>query len=77
MPNFAPRWTLLVLALSLLNGCATGNSNLACVCPPVKEYSLEFQKKLADEITSMNKKNAAILVMQDYALLRKELEVCR
>ena len=77
MPNFALRWTLPILALSLLTACATGNSNPACVCPPIKEYSREFQKKLADEIVTMNENNAVISAMQDYLLIRRQLVVCQ
>jgi hypothetical protein len=50
MRNFVPRWMLPVLAVSLLTACAGANSNPATACPPIKEYSREFQRKLADEI---------------------------
>lgn len=61
----------------LLSACAMGNSDPACVCPPVKTYDKDFQTKLATEIAAMNENDAVILVMQDYALVRKQLEVCQ
>jgi hypothetical protein len=50
MPNFVRRWMLLVIAVSLLTACATANSDPDCVCPPIRKYDREFQRKLADEI---------------------------
>ena len=40
----------LAIAVSLLTACATANSDPACVCPPIRKYDREFQRKLADEI---------------------------
>ena len=49
-------WTLrlaaLVIEASLLSGCARGGSEprVVTVCPPVVEYSREFQARAADEL---------------------------
>lgn len=77
MRNLKQRLLLLALVTSLLTGCATGNSDPACVCPPMIKYDRDFQKKLATEIAAMNENDAVISVMQDYALIRKQLAVCQ
>jgi hypothetical protein len=76
MPNFVQRWTLLVLALNLLTACGTASSNPACVCPPIKEYSHEFQRKLADEIELAPADAAFPVALQDYAILHGQLRAC-
>jgi len=76
MPNFALRWTPLALVLISLSACGTANSNPACVCPPIKEYSREFQKKLADEIEDAPAGAVWPLSVQDYTILRGQITVC-
>jgi hypothetical protein len=76
MPNFVQRWTLLALALISLSACGTANSNPACVCPPIKEYSREFQGKLAAEIEKAPKGAAFPEALMDYTLIRKQLTTC-
>jgi len=68
---------LLALAVSLLTACAGVNSNPACVCPPIKKYDREFQRKLADEIEAAPTNAAFPLALQDYALLRIQIMNCR
>ena len=75
MPNFVPQWMLLALVLTLLNACGTANSNSACVCPPIKEYSREFQNKLADEIEGAPLNAVWPEVVMDYSVLRKQLSL--
>ena len=76
MPNFVQQWTLLALALISLSACATANSNPACVCPPIRQYDREFQRKLADEIESAPSDAAFLVVLQDYAGLQSLLKAC-
>ena len=59
-------------ALSLLVACATANSDHATTCLPVKEYSRDFQNRLADEVEAAPSDAAFPLAMQDYALLRAQ-----
>jgi hypothetical protein len=68
---------LLALAVSLLTACAGVNSNPACVCPPIKKYDREFQRKLADEIESAPANAAFPLALQDYATIRIQLARCK
>lgn len=72
MPNFVPRWMLPVLAASLLTACAGASSNPAITCPPIKEYSREFQRKLANEIEAASDDAAFPVAVQDYGLLRAQ-----
>lgn len=74
MRNFVPRWMLPVLAVSLLTACAGASFNPATTCPPIKEYSLEFQRKLADEIEAAFSDDAFPVAVQDYALLRTQIK---
>ncbi len=76
MPNFVQRWMLPVIAMSLLTACAGANSSPITACPPIKEYSREFQRKLADEIEAAPKDAVWPLVMQDYTLLREQVVIC-
>ena len=77
MHNYALRWTPLALALILLSACGTASSNPACVCPPIKEYSREFQKKLADEVEAAPQEAAFPVAVQDYALVRMQCKCGR
>lgn len=76
MHNSVPRLMPLVIAVSLLAACATANSDPACVCPPIKKYNLEFQRKLADEIEAASSEAVFIIALQDYALLRIQINSC-
>lgn len=77
MHNSVLRLMLLALAVSLLAACVTANSDPACVCPPIKEYDREFQRKLADEIEAAPDNAIWPLVVQDYALIRNTVRACR
>jgi hypothetical protein len=59
-----------------LTACATANSDPACVCPPIKNYDVEFQRKLADEIEAASLNAAFPIALQDYALLRSLVQKC-
>jgi len=76
MPNFVQRWMLPAIAASLLTACATANSNPACVCPPIRQYDREFQRKLAAEIESAPADAAFPVALQDYAVLRLQVKKC-
>jgi hypothetical protein len=59
-----------------LTACATANSDPACVCPPIKKYDREFQRKLADEIEAAPTGAAFPAALQDYAALRGQIKSC-
>jgi hypothetical protein len=77
MLNCVPRLMLLAIAVSLLTACATANSDPACVCPPIKKYDREFQRKLADEIEAAPAGATFPVALQDYALVRQQISQCR
>ncbi len=77
MRNFVPRWMLPVLAVSLLTACAGVNSDPACVCPPIKKYDRDFQRKLADEIEAAPAGAAFPVALQNYAVLRQQIMACK
>jgi hypothetical protein len=54
-----------------------GSSNPACVCPPIKKYSREFQNKIAAEIENAPGNATWPEVLVDYNLLRKQAFVCQ
>jgi hypothetical protein len=67
----------LAIVMSLLTACAGVNSNPACVCPPVKEYSKSFQRKLAEEVEKAQINSAYPTALLDYQLLREQLRSCQ
>lgn len=77
MLNFVQRWTLLALALTLLNACMMGSSNAPSACPPIKEYSRAFQNRLAAEIEAAPEDAAFAEALKDYAVLRDQVRACR
>lgn len=68
---------LPAIAVSLLTACATGSSDPACVCPPVKEYKQDFQTQLANEIEAAPQDAAFPVAMQDYAVMRAQARACK
>src|SRR5690606_4618727 len=75
MPNFVRQWMLREAGLRLLDACATANADHAASSQPVKDYSREFQKELADEIDSASVDGGCPLAIQDYALLGAQARV--
>ena len=72
------RLAVLVIATSLLSGCATGGSEprIVTVCPPVVEYSREFQARAAEEFGGLPEQSAIAEMLSDYAVMREQAQVC-
>ncbi len=70
---------VLAIATSLLSGCATVSSDgmLTGPCPPVVEYSREFQARAAEEIRLLPGRSAVAEMLSDYAVMREQARVCR
>ncbi len=68
----------LVLATIWLSGCATGVSDIEspAACPPVVEYSREFQAQAADELALLPEDSAIMGMISDYAVMREQARVC-
>jgi len=73
------RLAVLVIATSLLGGCATGSSDGRTVgaCPPVVEYQREFQERAAQELTLLPDGSAVVEMLSDYAVMRDQARACR
>jgi hypothetical protein len=59
-------------------GCATGVSEpgIVTVCPPVVEYSPEFQARAADELGPLPDGSAIAQMLSDYAMMREQARAC-
>ena len=69
----------LVLATIWLSGCATVGSdgNRLGTCPPVVEYSQEFQERAAEELALLPQGSAIAVLLSDYAVMREQARACR
>ena len=65
--------------MSLLSGCATGGSDLlsGAVCPPVVEYSREFQRRAAEEVGLLPDGSAIAEMLSDYSVMREQGRSCQ
>ena len=68
------RLAVLVLVTSWLGACATVGSEPApvAVCPPVVEYSAEFQAQVAEELAMLPEGTAIAEMLSDYAVMREQ-----
>jgi len=82
MKSNAGCWTrrrvALVLATIWLSGCATVSSDVDGhgACPPVVEYSGEFQARAAEELALLPNGSAVIEMMSDYVVMRDQSRAC-
>ncbi len=72
------RLAVLAIATSWLTGCATAGfeATASAVCPPVVEYSSEFQARAADELKPLPDGSAVAEMMGDYAVMREQARFC-
>ena len=75
MTNWMPRLAGLVIATSLLVGCATVLSDGA-PCPPVASYSKEFLARAADELENLPVGSAIEQMLTDYQVMRAQARAC-
>jgi len=61
-----------------LTGCATGSSEprIATVCPPVVEYTREFQARAAGEVEVLPNGSAIAEMLADYSVMRDQARTC-
>ncbi len=73
-----PRLAVLAVVTSWLTGCATAGFETGSVaaCPPVVEYSPEFQARVAEELAFLPEGSAIVEMMADYAVMREQARVC-
>ena len=72
------RLAVLAIATSLLTACATGISEprVVTACPPVVEYSREFQGRAAEELRLLPDGSAIADMLSDYAVIREQARRC-
>ena len=73
------RLAVLAIATCLLSGCATGASDVGRLgaCPPVVEYSREFQARAAEELALLPEGSAVAERLSDYAVMREQARACQ
>lgn len=73
------RLAVLVIVTNWLTGCATEGFEANCLaaCPPVVEYSREFQARAAEELVLLPNGSAVVEMMGDYAVMRDQVRICR
>jgi len=69
------RLAVLAIGTSLLSGCAMGGSDSSGpgACPPVVEYSREFQVRAAEELALLPEGSAVVGMLADYAVMREQV----
>jgi hypothetical protein len=72
------RLAALVIATSLLSGCATDGSETGIVtlCPRVVEYSREFQACAVEELGMLPERSAIAEMLADYNVIRDHVRAC-
>lgn len=68
----------LVLVTIWLSGCAAVSSDGGSLgaCPPVVEYSREFQARAAEELALLPEDSAIMGMISDYAVMREQTRAC-
>lgn len=72
------RLAVLAIATSLLSGCATVGSKrgVASICPPLVEYSREFQTRAAEDLALLPEWSPVAEMLSDYAVMREQARAC-
>jgi len=72
------RLAALAIVTISLTACATGGSEprVVTVCPPVVEYSREFQARADDELDLLPEESAITEMLSDYAVMREQGRAC-
>lgn len=72
------RLAVLVIGANLVSGCATVGSDGSGsgACPPVVEYSQEFQARVGDELALLPEGSAIAELLADYSVMRDQAHGC-
>ena len=72
------RLAVLAIATSLLTGCATvgSESGRLAACPPIVDYSREFQGRVAEELGMLPDGSAVAEMLSDYSVMRDQARAC-
>ncbi|MFN8682794.1 hypothetical protein ACDP63_16870 [Paracoccus sp. P2] len=69
-----PGLIALVAVTSLLAGCATGPSSVACA--PVATYPQDFLDRAADELEHLPSGSAVEEMLADFSVMRAQARAC-
>ena len=74
-----PRLAVLGLATNLVTGCATVDSEprIVTACPPVVEYSREFQARTTEELVLLPERSSIAEMLGDYSVMRDQARACK
>jgi len=72
------RRAVLMIAMSLLTGCATVgfDGGEFGASPPFVEYSRKFQAQAAEELALLPEGSAIAEMLADYAVMRDQAQIC-
>jgi hypothetical protein len=72
------RLAALAIATISLTGYATVASKprVTTACPPVVEYSREFQARTADELDLLPEGSVIVKMLADYSVMRDQARAC-
>jgi len=72
------RLAALAIATISLTGCATVRSEDGrfATCPPVVEYTGEFQARAAEELALLPEGSMIAEMLSDYAVMRDQARAC-
>jgi len=79
MHRCALRLTGLALMTTLIASCGAAPSSrvdISHTCPPVVEYTAEFQAQAADELALLPAESAIAEMMKDYKVMRDQSRAC-
>ena len=62
-----------IVLVTALVGCATHYT----ACPALVDYSLDFQKQVAEELFTLPDGSALADAMADYSVLRQQVRACQ
>ena len=67
-----------MIGASWLTGCVKADfeTRSMAACPPVVEYSGEFQSRAAEELEILPDGSAVVEMMADYAVMRDQARAC-
>ena len=70
---------VLAIATISVTGCATVASDLrvTTICPPVVEYSREFQARTTEELVLLPERSSIAEMLGDYSVMRDQARACK
>lgn len=81
MKSNAKCWTppavVPLIAMIWLSACAMAVSDIGARCAPIVNYTIDDQKRAADEVRALPEGAIILRMLGDYAVLRDQARACR